>query len=92
MKPEPFSFEYPVADFDLTRLPVDAGLLGDNPAMLATAVQGYYEECFRKLGGSPNKDFTLTRHPSPALLASTTPATPLHDAHQAGYFFPGTAR
>ena len=54
MKPEPFSFEYPIADFDLTKLPVDAALLRENPAMLLSAVQTFYQDCFRKLGGTAN--------------------------------------
>ena len=54
MKPEPFSFQYPISDFDLTKLPVDAALLRDNPAMLVSAVQTFYQECFRKLGGTAN--------------------------------------
>lgn len=41
MNPEPFAFQHPVADFDLTRLPVDAALLRDNPGLLASAVQAY---------------------------------------------------
>lgn len=52
MKPEPFSFQHSVSDFDLKKLPMDAALLREDPEMLASAVQAYYEECFRKLGGS----------------------------------------
>jgi tetratricopeptide (TPR) repeat protein len=52
MKPEPFAFQHPLGDFDLKRLPIDATLLRDDPAMLAAAVQAYYEDCFRRLGGS----------------------------------------
>jgi tetratricopeptide (TPR) repeat protein len=54
MNPEPFSFQYPIADFDLTKLPVDPALLRENPAILVSAVQTFYEECFRKLGGTAN--------------------------------------
>ena len=52
MKPEAFSFQYPIADFDLTKLPVDPALLRENPAMLVSAVQTFYQDCFRKLGGT----------------------------------------
>ena len=52
MKPEAFSFQYPNADFDLTKLPVDPALLRENPAMLVSAVQTFYQDCFRKLGGT----------------------------------------
>lgn len=54
MNPEPFSFQYPIADFDLTKLPVDPALLRENPAMMVSAVQTYYQESFRKLGGVAN--------------------------------------
>lgn len=54
MNPEPFSFQYPIADFDLTKLPVDPVLLRENPAMLVSAVQIFYQESFRKLGGIAN--------------------------------------
>jgi Flp pilus assembly protein TadD len=54
MTPEPFSFQYPLADFDLTELPVDAALLRENPAMLVSAIQTFYQDCFRKLGGTAN--------------------------------------
>jgi tetratricopeptide (TPR) repeat protein len=54
MNPEPFSFQYPIADFDLTKLPVDPALLRENPAMLVSAVQTFYQESFRKLGGVAN--------------------------------------
>jgi tetratricopeptide (TPR) repeat protein len=54
MKPEPFSFQFPIADFDLTKLPVDPALLRENPAMLLSAVQTFYQDCFRKLGGTAN--------------------------------------
>jgi tetratricopeptide (TPR) repeat protein len=54
MKPEPFSFQYPISDFDLTKLPVDAALLRDNPAMMVSTVQTFYQECFGKLGGTAN--------------------------------------
>jgi tetratricopeptide (TPR) repeat protein len=52
MSPEPFSFKHALADFDLAKLPVDAGLLRAEPAMLAASVQAYYEELLRKLGGT----------------------------------------
>lgn len=54
MKPEPFSFQYPIADFDLTKLPVDPALLRESPAMLVSAVQTFYQDCFRELGGTAN--------------------------------------
>jgi len=54
MNPEPFSFQYPLADFDLTNLPVDPALLQANPAMLVSAVQTFYQDRFRKLGGTAN--------------------------------------
>lgn len=54
MKPEPFSFNYPIADFDLTKLPVDAALLHENPEMLVSVIQTFYQDCFRKLGGTAN--------------------------------------
>lgn len=54
MNPEPFSFQYPIADFDLTKLPVDPTLLQSNPAMLVAAVQTFYQEIFQKLGGTAN--------------------------------------
>lgn len=54
MNPEPFSFQYPIADFDLTKLPVDPALLRENPMMLVSAVQTFYQESFRKLGGVAN--------------------------------------
>lgn len=54
MKPDPFSFQYPIADFDLTKLPVDPALLRENPAMLVSAVQTFYQACFRALGGTAN--------------------------------------
>jgi Flp pilus assembly protein TadD len=54
MNPEPFSFQYPIADFDLTKLPVDPAMLRENPAMLVSAVQTFYQESFRKLGGVAN--------------------------------------
>ena len=54
MKPEPFSFQYPIDDFDLTKLPVDAALLRENPAMLVSAVRTFYQDCFHKLAGTAN--------------------------------------
>ena len=48
----PFSFQFPLADFDLTRLPVDPALLRGNASMLASAVQEFYLDSFQKLGGS----------------------------------------
>jgi Flp pilus assembly protein TadD len=54
MNPEPFSFQYPIADFDLANVPVDPALLREKPAMLVSAVQTFYQECFRKLGGTAN--------------------------------------
>lgn len=34
-----------------------------------------------------SKIFHLTPSAFPLIILLTTPATPLHDAHQAGYFF-----
>jgi tetratricopeptide (TPR) repeat protein len=51
MNPEPFSFQYPVGDFDLSNVPIDAELLRGNPEMLTSAIQSFYEEFFRELGG-----------------------------------------
>ena len=48
----PFSFQFPLADFDLTRLPIDPELLRGDAYMLAAAVQEFYRESFEKLGGS----------------------------------------
>lgn len=48
----PFSFQFPLADFDLTRLPVDPALLRGDASMLASAVQEFYRDSFQKLGGS----------------------------------------
>lgn len=48
----PFSFQFPLADFDLTRLPIDPDLLRGDASMLAAAVQEFYRESFEKLGGS----------------------------------------
>lgn len=54
MKPQPFSFQFPIADFDLTKLPVEASLLREDPALLVAAVQTFYQDCFRSLGGTAN--------------------------------------
>jgi tetratricopeptide (TPR) repeat protein len=54
MNPEPFSFQYPVADFDLSNVPVDPAILRENSDMLVSAIQTYYAECFRELGGRAN--------------------------------------
>jgi len=48
----PFSFQFPLADFELTRLPVDPDLLRGDASMLASAVQEFYRDSFQKLGGS----------------------------------------
>jgi tetratricopeptide (TPR) repeat protein len=48
----PFSFQFPLADFDLSRLPVDPALLRGDASMLASAVQEFYRDSFQKLGGS----------------------------------------
>lgn len=48
----PFSFQFPLADFDLTRLPVDPALLQGDASLLASAVQEFYRASFQKLGGS----------------------------------------
>ena len=54
MTPQPFSFQFPIADFDLTKLPVDASLLRDDPALLVSAIQTFYQDTFRSLGGTAN--------------------------------------
>jgi tetratricopeptide (TPR) repeat protein len=54
MTSDPFSFHFPVSDFDLNRLPVDSALLRENPSMLVSAIQSFYHEFFKKLGGSAN--------------------------------------
>ena len=54
MKPQPFSFQFPIADFDLTKLPVEASLLREHPALLVAAVQTFYQDFFRSLGGTAN--------------------------------------
>jgi tetratricopeptide (TPR) repeat protein len=52
MNPEPFSFQIPLEDFDLSLLPVDASLIRSDPAMRASAIREFYEEAFRRLGGT----------------------------------------
>lgn len=52
MIPEPFSFKHALADFDLSKLPIDSGVLQADPAMLSASVQAYYEQLLRKLGGT----------------------------------------
>ena len=54
MTPQPFSFQFPIADFDLTKLPVDASLFLEDPALLVSAIQTFYQETFRSLGGTAN--------------------------------------
>ena len=54
MTPQPFSFQFPIADFDLTKLPVDASLLREDPALLVSAIQTFYQDIFRSLGGTAN--------------------------------------
>ena len=51
MKAESLTFAFPLADFDLKKLPIDAALLRSNPAMLESAVSDYYAAQFRALGG-----------------------------------------
>lgn len=52
MKSQQVSFEISLEDFDLSRLPVDEGLLKADKDLLAATVRAYYEDCFRSLGGS----------------------------------------
>jgi len=52
MEPEPFSFQHALEDFDLSRLPIDGKLLRSEPALLARAIQGYYEKLFAEAGGT----------------------------------------
>ena len=52
MNPEPFSFQIPLEDFDLSQLPVDASLLRSDPAMRASAIREFYQEAFHRLGGT----------------------------------------
>jgi tetratricopeptide (TPR) repeat protein len=54
MTSDPFSFHFPISDFDLSRLPVDPALLRENPSMLVSAIQSFYHQFFLKLGGSAN--------------------------------------
>jgi tetratricopeptide (TPR) repeat protein len=90
MKPEPFSFQYPISDFDLTKLPVDAALLRDKPAMLVSAIQTFYQECFRKLGGTANilvKDgvVSVSWYPKEGDAAGQVMAHALHLLRQGDY-------
>jgi tetratricopeptide (TPR) repeat protein len=90
MKPEPFSFQYPISDFDLTKLPVDPALLRDNPALLVSAVQTFYQECFRKLGGTANtlvKDgvVSVSWYPKEGDAAGQVMAHALHLLRQGDY-------
>jgi tetratricopeptide (TPR) repeat protein len=52
MTPEPFSFQHALADFDITKLPLDPQVLGADQSILAASVQAYYEELLTKLGGT----------------------------------------
>ena len=51
MKPEPLDFSFPIADFDLSKLPIDPTLLKADKALLEDAVSGYFAEQFKPLGG-----------------------------------------
>lgn len=52
MRDAALSFEIALADFDLARLPIDRSVLEADPRVLASAVQAYFEDCFKTLGGS----------------------------------------
>ena len=52
MNPGQITFELLLSDFDLSRLPVDEAALKADGGLLASTVRAYYEDCFRKLGGS----------------------------------------
>jgi tetratricopeptide (TPR) repeat protein len=52
MNSEPFSFTHALADFDLSKLPVDPALLRSDAGILAASIQAYYEELFKKMGGT----------------------------------------
>ena len=52
MTPEPFFFQHSLADFDITKLPLDPQVLDGNPSILTASVRAYYEELLTKLGGT----------------------------------------
>lgn len=52
MNSEPFSFKHALADFDLSKLPVDPKLLQSDAGILAASIQAYYEELLKKMGGT----------------------------------------
>ncbi|MEI6077188.1 MAG: tetratricopeptide repeat protein [Verrucomicrobiota bacterium] len=54
MNEQPFTFKLPLADFDLSRLPISADLLREKPDLMAAAVSDYYTGIFQKLGGTAN--------------------------------------
>lgn len=51
MKPEPLDFSFPIADFDLSKLPIEPALLKADPSLLEDAVSGYFADQFKALGG-----------------------------------------
>lgn len=52
MNEQPFTFKLPLADFDLSRLPIAANVLRESPDLLAQAISEYYTQIFQKLGGT----------------------------------------
>jgi tetratricopeptide (TPR) repeat protein len=51
---DPLSFEFPISDFDLDLLPIDATLLRSDPELLRKAVVDYLSGRFKRLGGQAN--------------------------------------
>ena len=51
MNSEPLDFSFPMADFDLTKLPIDPALLQADSALLEDAVSSYFADQFKSLGG-----------------------------------------
>ena len=58
MNPDPISFSFGLADFDLGQLPFDPAQLKANAELLESAVSDYYAEEFRKLGGEASISIT----------------------------------
>jgi Tfp pilus assembly protein PilF len=48
---EPFQFTFSLQDFDLKLLPIDEGLLKENPDLFREAITTYLAEEFKKMGG-----------------------------------------
>jgi Tfp pilus assembly protein PilF len=58
MSVDPLSFEFRLADFDLSLLPVDAEFLKANEAMLRSTLQEHLREVFERLPG----EWRITHH------------------------------